>query len=156
MEAGFHGFEDAIKKYPDIEFIGKFDDKTNVETAAKITADLMTAHPDLAGLAGFDSNSGPGIGLAVKEAGKAGKVRVTCVDSEPEHLLLVKEGVVDYLVGQKRELFSYLGAQLLFDMRHQAVRLSKNDAQAGVSPIPQTIFTGPIEIDKDNVALFIE
>ena len=156
MEAGFRGFEDAIKKYPGIEYIGKFDDKTNVETAAKITADLLTAHPDLAGLAGFDSNSGPGIGLSVKEAGKAGKVRITCVDAEPEHLQLVKEGVVDYLVGQKRELFSYIGAQLLFDMRHPTVRLSKDDAKAGVTPVPQTILTGPIEIDKSNVDLFIK
>jgi len=156
MEAGFRGFEDAIRKYPGIEYIGKFDDKTNVETAAKITADLLTAHPDLAGLAGFDSNSGPGIGLSVKEAGKAGKVRITCVDAEPEHLLLVKEGVVDYLVGQKRELFSYIGAQLLFDMRHPTVRLSKDDAKAGVTPVPQTILTGPIEIDKSNVDLFIK
>ncbi len=156
MEAGFRGFEDVIKKYPDIEYVGKFDDKTNVELAAKLTADLLTAHPDLAGLAGFDSNSGPGIGLAVKEAGKAGKVHITCVEKEPEHLKLVKEGVIDYLVGQKRELFSYLGAQMLFDLRHQAVTISKDDGKAGVTAIPQTVLTGSIEIDKTNVDLFIE
>jgi ABC-type sugar transport system substrate-binding protein len=156
MEAGFRGFQDAIKKYPGIEFIGKFDDKANVETAARITADLLTAHPDLAGIGGFDSNSGPGMALAVKEAGKSGIVKLTSVDAEPENLKLVKAGVIDYLVGQKRELFSWLGAQLLFDMRHKTVPISADDARAGVIPIPSTIITGAIEIDKNNVDQFMQ
>jgi ABC-type sugar transport system substrate-binding protein len=156
MEAGFKGFQDAFKKYPGIEFLGKYDDKANVETAAKITADLLAAHPDMAGLGGFDSNSGPGMALSVKEANKAGKVKITTVDAEPEHLRLVKEGLIDYLVGQKRELFTSLGAQFLFDMRHKTMPLSANDAGAGVVPIPSTVITGSIEIDKSNVDLFLQ
>ena len=156
MEAGFKGLQDVLKKYPGIQFIGTYDDKANVETAAKITADLLAANPDLAGIAGFDSNSGPGMALSVKESNKIGKVHLTTVDAEPEHLRLVKEGVIDYLVGQKRELFTYLGAQLLFDMRHKTVQLSANDAAAGVVPIPETIITGSIEIDKTNVDAFIK
>ena len=155
MEAGFKGFQDVLKKFPNIEFIGKYDDKANVETAAHITADLLAANPDLAGIGGFDSNSGPGIAISVKEAGKAGKIKITAVDAEPEHLALVKEGVIDYLVGQKRELFTWLGAQFLFDMRHKTLPLSANDARAGVIPIPNTVITGTIEIDKNNVDEFI-
>jgi ABC-type sugar transport system substrate-binding protein len=155
MEAGFRGFQDAIKKHPGIQFLGKYDDKANVELAAKVTADLMAAHPDLAGLAGFDSNSGPGMALSVKEGGKVGKIKLTTVDAEPEHLALVKAGVIDYLVGQKRELFTALGAQFLFDMRHNTIPLSANDARAGVVPIPRTVITGSIEIDKTNVDQFL-
>jgi ABC-type sugar transport system substrate-binding protein len=156
MEAGFRGFQDALKKFPGIQFIGKYDDKANVETAAKITADLLAAHPDLAGLAGFDSNSGPGMALSVKEGRKVGKVKLTTVDAEPEHLQLVKEGVIDYLVGQKRELFTWLGAQFLFDMRHKTLPLSGNDARAGLIPIPRTVVTGSIEIDRNNVDVFLQ
>ncbi len=156
MEAGFRGLQDVLKKYPGIQFIGKYDDKANVETAAKITADLLAANPDIAGIAGFDSNSGPGMALSVKESGKAGKVHLTTVDAEEEHLKLVKEGVIDYLVGQKRELFTYMGAQFLFDMRHRTLQLSANDALAGVIPIPETIITGSIEIDKTNVDVFLQ
>ncbi|HTE25881.1 substrate-binding domain-containing protein [Flavitalea sp.] len=155
MEAGFKGLQDVLKKFPGIEFVGKFDDKANVETAARITADLLAAHPDLAGLAGFDSNSGPGMALSVKEANKAGKVILTTVDAEPEHLRLVKEGVISYLVGQKRELFTWMGAQFLFDMRHKTLQLSHNDARAGVVPIPSTVITGSIEIDNTNVDQFL-
>lgn len=156
MEAGFKGLQDALKKFPSIEFIGKFDDKANVETAARLTADLLAAHPDLAGIAGFDSNSGPGMALSVKEANKKGKVKLTTVDAEPEHLQLVKEGVISYLVGQKRELFTWLGAQFLYDMRHKSLPLSGNDAQAGIVPIPRTVITGSIEIDSSNVDIFLQ
>jgi ribose transport system substrate-binding protein len=155
MEAGFRGFQEALRKFPGIEFLGTYDDKANVETAARITADLLAAHPDLAGLGGFDSNSGPGMALAVKEAGRTGKIRITTVDAEPEHLRLVREGAIDYLVGQKRELFTHLGAQFLFDMRHKTRPLSSNDARAGVVPIPTTVTTGSVEIDRTNVEAFL-
>ena len=93
--------------------------------------------------------------LAVKEANKAGKIILTTVDAEPEHLRLVKEGVINYLVGQKRELFTWMGAQFLFDMRHKTLQLSGNDARAGVIPIPSTVITGSIEIDNSNVDEFL-
>lgn len=156
MEAGFRGLQDVLKKFPGIEFIGKFDDKANVEVATKIAADLIAAHPDIRGICGFDSNSGPGMALAVKEGGKIGNIYITTVDTEPEHLRLVQDGIIHYLVGQKRALFTSLGAQFLFDMRHKTIQLSSNDAEAGVIPIPHTIITGSIEIDKSNVAYFLK
>jgi len=156
MEAGFQGMLDVFKKYPNIEIVGKYDDKANVEEAAKITADVLSAHPDLAGLCGFDSNSGPGMALAVKEADKAGRVKITTVDWEPEHLALVKEGTIQLLVGQKRELFTWYGAQFLYDMVHKTNSLSNNDRQAGITNIPQTINTGLLRITKENIEQFIK
>ncbi|GAB4025573.1 substrate-binding domain-containing protein [Spirosoma gilvum] len=155
MEAGFRGLLDVVKNYPGIEIIGKFDDKANVEDAARITSDLLAAHPDLAGLCGFDSNSGPGMGLAVKEAGRVGQVKITTVDWEPEHLQLVREGVIQMLAGQKRELFTWYGAQFLYDMVHQTNRLSAHDEQAGITNIPTAVNTGLLRITKENVDEFI-
>jgi ribose transport system substrate-binding protein len=155
MEAGFQGMLDVFKNYPGIQVVGRYDDKANVETAAKITSDLLAAHPDLAGIAGFDSNSGPGIALAVKEAGKAGKVKITTVDWEPEHLQLVQEGVIQMLAGQKRELFTWYGAQMLFDMAHRTNRLAADDAAAGITNVPYTVNTGLLKITKENVEQFI-
>lgn len=155
MEDGFRGLLDVLKKYPGIEVVGKYDDKANVEEAAKITADLISAHPDLTGLCGFDSNSGPGMALSVKEAGKAGKIKITTVDWEPEHLQLVKEGVIQLLAGQKRELFTWYGAEFLYDFVHQTNRLSSNDRKAGITNIPSEVNTGLIKITSENVSLFI-
>lgn len=155
MEAGFQGLLDVLKKHPGIEVVGKYDDKANVEEAAHLTSDLLAAHPDLAGLCGFDSNSGPGMALAVKEAGKAGKVKITTVDWEPEHLQLVRDGVIHMLAGQKRELFTWYGAQMLYDMVHQTNRLSANDTQAHITNIPTIVNTGLLRITKQNVEQFI-
>ncbi len=155
MEDGFRGLMDVVNKYPQMEAVGKYDDKANVEEAAKITADVLAAHPDIAGFCGFDSNSGPGIALSVKEAGKAGKIKITTVDWEPEHLALVKEGVIQMLAGQKRELFTWYGAQFLYDMVHQTNKLSGNDRAAGITNLPTAVNTGLIRITKENVAQFM-
>jgi ABC-type sugar transport system substrate-binding protein len=155
MEAGFQGLLDVVKKYPDIEVVGKYDDKANVEEAAKITSNLLAAHPDLAGICGFDSNSGPGMALAVREAGKAGKIKITTVDWEPEHLQLVRDNVIHMLAGQKRELFTWYGAQFLYDMVHHTNPLAENDAKAGITSVPYHINTGLLKITKENVNEFI-
>lgn len=156
METGFRGLLDVLKKYPGIHVLGKYDDKGNVEEAAHIASDLIAANPDLGGLCGFDSNSGPGIGLAIKEAGKTGVVMATTVDWEPKHLQLVKEGVIQLLVGQKRELFTWYGAQFLYDMAHGTIKLSGDDAKAGISNIPYSVNTGTILITKDNIDQFLK
>jgi ribose transport system substrate-binding protein len=154
MEDGFRGMLDVFDRYPGIEVVGKYDDKANVEEAARITSDVLAAHPDIAGFCGFDSNSGPGIALAVREAGKAGKVKITTVDWEPEHLQLVKDGTIQMLAGQKRELFTWYGAQFLYDMAHHANHLSGNDVRAGITSVPYSINTGLLRITKENVEEF--
>lgn len=155
MEQGFRGLLDVLKKYPDIEVVGKYDDKANVEEAAKITSDVLAAYPDISGFCGFDSNSGPGIALAIREAGKAGKVKITTVDWEPEHLRLVKDGVIQMLAGQKRELFTWYGAQFLYDMVHHTNPLAQNDAKAGITSVPYIINTGLLRITAENADEFI-
>lgn len=155
MEAGFRGLLDVLKDHPGIEVVGKYDDKANVEEAAKITSDVIAAHPDIAGFCGFDSNSGPGIALAVKESGRAGEIKITTVDWEPEHLSLVKQGVIHMLAGQKRELFTWYGAQFLYDIVHRTNRLSGNDRRAGITSVPYAINTGLLKITKENVEEFL-
>ena len=155
MEAGFRGLLDVFEKHPEIEVVGKFDDKANVEEAARITSDVIAAYPDIAGFCGFDSNSGPGIAMAIKEAGKAGKIKVTTVDWEPEHLQLVKDDVISMLVGQKRELFTWYGAQFLYDMVHHTNPIALSDSRAGITSVPYRINTGLLKITRDNVDEFI-
>lgn len=154
MENGFRGLLDVFKKYPGIIVIGKYDSQGSTENAAKITSDLITANPDLAGVCGFDAISGPGIGLAIKEAGKSGQIKVTTVDWEPEHLKLVREGVIDVLIGQKRELFTWYGAQFLYDMVHHTIQLSDDDDRAEITNVPYSVNTGLLKITKENINLF--
>ncbi|MEP6738407.1 MAG: substrate-binding domain-containing protein [Chryseolinea sp.] len=156
MESGFQGLLDVFKRYPNIQVIGKYDDKANVEEAARISSDLIAANPDIAGICGFDSNSGPGIALAVREANKTGTIKITTVDWEPEHLQLVKDGAIQMLAGQKRELFTWYGAQFLYDMVHHTNKMANNDAKAGITSVPYIINTGLLKITKENVDEFMK
>ena len=156
MEDGFRGLLDVFARHPGIEVVGRYDDKANVEEAARITSDVIAAHPDITGFCGFDSNSGPGIALAVREMNKKGIIKITTVDWEPEHLQLVKDGTIQMLAGQKRELFTWYGAQFLYDMVHRTNRLSGNDERAGITSVPYTINTGLLRITRDNVNEFLQ
>ncbi len=70
METAFSGFTATVAKWPDIKIVAKEHDNSNKAESARIATALMQKYPDLAGLAGFDSESGPGIARAVKEAGQ--------------------------------------------------------------------------------------
>jgi len=131
-------------------------DKGNQAEAARVAAAIIQANPDLVGMAGFDSESGPGMGQAIKEAGRAGKIVATCVDAEEQHLRLVKEGVLTAAIGQKRELFTYMGVKALFEFRHSKLRFTSDDRVAGVTPIPVNYNTGTYTVTRDNVDLFLK
>ena len=156
MEQGFEGFKNVMKDYPDIMILGEYDDMSDVEESKRITLELVKNYPDIAGIAGFDANSGPGIGEAIKELNLVGKIKVTCVDIEPVHLQLLKEGVIQKLIGQKRKLFTYYGARLLYDLNHATISITADDEKNGVTPIPYIIDTGLIEVDLTNVDSIIE
>lgn len=126
-------------------------DKGNQSEAGRVASALVQAHPDLVGMAGFDSESGAGIGQAIKESGKVGQIFGTCVDSEPQQLRLIKEGVLTASVGQKRALFTYQGLRALFDVVHNSLRFTKDDLKAGISPIPVYYNTGTFIVDRTNV-----
>lgn len=131
-------------------------DKGNQVEATRVSAAILQANPDLVGMAGFDSESGPGMGQAIKEAGKAGKIIATCVDAEEQHLRLVREGVLTAAVGQKRELFTYMGVKALFELRHSPLKFTSDDRKAGVIPIPINYNTGTYTVTRENVNLFLK
>jgi ribose transport system substrate-binding protein len=151
----FAGFRSAVEK-AGVIVLDPQHDRGNQAVAAQVASSIIQSTPDLVGMAGFDSESGPGIGLAVKEAGKAGKIMVTCVDAEPAHLQLIKEGVITAAVGQKRELFTYLGLKVLFDLNHSPVRFSADDRKAGMFAAPEVIHTGSYTVTRENVDVFLK
>src|SRR6201996_5490442 len=116
-QQAFSGFRSVATK-AGLTCLDPQGDKGNQAEAARVAAAVIQANPDLIGMAGFDSESGPGFGQAIKEPGLEGKLVATCVDAEAQHLKLVKEGVLTAAVGQKRELFTFQGVKALHDMRH--------------------------------------
>ena len=154
-QKAFAGFRSLAEK-AGLSCLEPQQDKGNQAEAARVAAAIIQAHPDLVGMAGFDSESGPGFGQAIKEAGKAGKIVATCVDAEEQHVRLVNEGVLTAAVGQKRELFTYMGVKALFEVVHSKLRLTSDDKRAGVVPIPIQFNTGTYTVTKETARLFLK
>jgi ABC-type sugar transport system substrate-binding protein len=151
----FNGFR-SVAEQAGLTVLEPQQDKGSQVEAARVAASIIQARPNLVGMAGFDSESGPGMGQAIKEAGKTGQILATCVDDQEQHLRLCKEGVLTVLVGQKRELFTYLGVNALFQIRHSPLKFTSNDRAAGIWPIPVQYNTGAYTVTRDNVDLFLK
>jgi ribose transport system substrate-binding protein len=151
-QEAFRGFR-SIAERAGLTVLEPQQDKGNIGEATRVAAALIQANPDLVGLAGFDSESGPGIGQALKESGKAGRIVATCVDGEAQHLSLIKEGVLTAAICQKRELFTYMGLKALYDVVHSQIRFTNNDRRVGITPIPVKYDTGTYVATKENVEL---
>lgn len=153
-QRAFAGFRSVAEKHG-LSCMEPQQDKGNTAEATRVAAGIIQGTPDLVGFAGFDSESGPGIAQAIKEVGKAGKILATCVDAEEAHLRFLKEGLLTACIGQKRELFVYLGVRTLFDANHTKLRFTKNDRAAGVLPVPSSCNTGTYTVTRENVDAFL-
>ncbi|MCC6231848.1 MAG: substrate-binding domain-containing protein [Verrucomicrobiales bacterium] len=153
-QRAFAGFRSVAEK-AGLTCLDPQQDKGNTAEATRVAAGLIQGVPDLVGMAGFDSESGPGISQAIKEAGRTGKIVATCVDAEEPHLRFVQEGILTACVGQKRELFTYLGVRALFEARHSPLRFTKNDSAAGISPIAAFYNTGTYTVTRENLGFFL-
>jgi ribose transport system substrate-binding protein len=153
-QEAFAGFR-AVAGRAGLNVLEPFQDKGNQAEAARVAAALLQAHPDLVGMAGFDSESGPGMGQAIREASKGGQVVATCVEAEEQHLRLVKDGVLHACVGQKRALFTYQGVKTLDAIAHPRLNFSANDRAAGISPAPVILHTGTYTVTRETVDLFL-
>ena len=149
--AGFTAYIEANGggKY---EIVANQDDGGDAQKAAQVTAAIMAANPDIAGLAGFDSESGAGIVTALREAGKnPGDIKVTAMEQTPDFFKTAKEGWVDGIVVQNRELFIYYAVKLLHDFNTNTLKSAGLSAADGGRPIPDTVDTGVLLVSKDNV-----
>jgi ABC-type sugar transport system substrate-binding protein len=153
-QQAFEGFR-SVAIPAGLSVLEPFQDKGNQAEAARVAASLLQAHEDLVGMAGFDSESGPGMGQAIREAGKIGRVAATSVEAEEQHLRLVKEGALHACVGQKRALFTYQGVKMLDAIAHPRLTFSSNDKAAGISAAPVIVHTGTYTVTRETVDLFL-
>ena len=153
-QEAFQGFR-SVAVPAGLEVMEPQQDKGNQAEATRVAAAIIQGTPDLIGMAGFDSESGPGIGQAIKEAGRTGRIIGTTVQAEGQVLRFIKEGVMAAAVMQKRKLFTFQGVKALFDAVHSPLRFTADDKRVGVAPIPVNYSTGTFVITRENVELFL-
>jgi ABC-type sugar transport system substrate-binding protein len=154
-QLAFAGFRSVAEK-AGLTIMEPQQDKGSQSEAVRVASDLIQAHPDLVGMAGFDSESGSGIGQAIREAGKIGAIVGTCVDADPRQLRYIKDGILTACVGQKRALFTYQGLKTLYELAHPSLKITSDDHAAGISPVPVYYNTGTFLVTRDNVDLVLK
>ncbi len=152
MRAGFQGFRQRISRYPNIEVLGPVDDlDVGFEKAESIVASYLRDHPDLAGIVGFDGNSGPGAVRALEKMGLVQDIKLICVDADAPRFQYLRNGAIDIAFCQKQETFTYLAFQLLYDYNHGS---RVTGYTPGAINIPGNIDTGFVVVTRDNVDSF--
>jgi ribose transport system substrate-binding protein len=130
-----------------VEILDVRTDDTDRARAKSNAADTLVKHPDVAALVGLWSYNGPAILNAVKEAGKAGQVKIVCFDEEDETLAGVKDGAIFATVVQQPYEFGYQSVKIM-------AQILKGDKSA--IPANKQINVPTLVIKKDGVDAFVK
>ena len=106
------GFEQELKKYPKVKYLGTQycnDDQTK---ATNMTSALLAGHPNLKGVFAMNVVSGNGVTAAVKTKGLSGKVKLVEFDAGPPQVQALKSGTIDALIAQYPYGIGQQGVQL--------------------------------------------
>jgi ribose/xylose/arabinose/galactoside ABC-type transport system permease subunit/ABC-type sugar transport system substrate-binding protein len=148
------GYKDALAKFPDIKIVKIGNDKGSQTEAEKECRAILQAFPNLAGFGCVAAVGGQGAAVAVKQAGKTGRVKIVAMDRDEATLQFIVEGVIDASVAQRTYMMSYLGLQMLYDLRNDRIKFTTDWRKIGVNPLPPNVDTGTFLITKENVGPF--
>jgi ribose transport system substrate-binding protein len=133
---------EVLKKYPSITVVDGGIDNDDIETARQQASSVLESHPDLSGYLCCDASGPIGIATAIKEAGKAGKVKVVGMDGIKPILNAIKQGVIDSSSATIPKMQGSMSVLMLWQ------------ASLGVQ-IPQAIDTGIDVITQENVDRYL-
>jgi ribose transport system substrate-binding protein len=134
------GFEEAIKSYPNIEYLGTQYCNDDPSQAASITTSTLQKNPDLKGIFGANVFSGQGAGTGVRQAGKADQVNVVAFDASPTQVEDLRNGNVDKLIAQRPN-----------EIGSKGVRMAAEYLKTNKQPTNKQITTGFTIVTKDNL-----
>jgi ribose/xylose/arabinose/galactoside ABC-type transport system permease subunit/ABC-type sugar transport system substrate-binding protein len=154
LEARVKGCKDALLRYPGITIVKIGNDLALSTEAEKVARSILQAYPNLAGFGCVDAAGGEGCAVAVQESGKIGKVKIIAMDRNESTLDFIEQGVIEASIAQRTYTMAYIGLQLLYDLKHNNIKLVNNWVDAKIVPLPEMIDTGTIVIDKTNVKSF--
>lgn len=110
------GFTDYIKKHSKLQIVGPFYSNSQMGTALNQTTDVLAAHPDLKGIFGANEPTAIGMGRALVQAGKAGKVVAIGFDGNADLQGFVKDGTIEAIAVQSAYEMGNLGVKTVMEL----------------------------------------
>jgi ribose transport system substrate-binding protein len=94
------GFANAAKADPKFHYVGVQYDQDSASVAAQVTLAALQKNPGIVGIFATNLFSAEGAATGIRQAGKAGKVKVVGFDAEPDEITALKQGTVQALIAQ--------------------------------------------------------
>jgi ribose transport system substrate-binding protein len=148
------GVADALSNFPALKLTKVLDDKGDAKTASDLVSDLIQKKEDIVGIICLEATGGSGAAEAVHRFNMEGKLPIVAFDSDPETLDWIDKGAIAVTITQKPYVMSYYGVKFLDDLHHNAVRQFKDWRVAPGTPMPTSVDTGTVVIDKANLKLY--
>ncbi len=112
-EAYSAGFKKGLAANPDLTIVSEVPGDWNRQTAFDATQQILTAHPDLAGLFVQNEDMAVGASLALDRAGKSDQVKMVSMNGAPYGLELVQEGKLSLTNANPPSIASVMALRLL-------------------------------------------
>ncbi|MCQ1574862.1 ABC transporter substrate-binding protein [Neorhizobium galegae] len=132
------GFTDYIKANSKLTIVGPFYSQSQMATALNQTTDVLAANSDLKGIFGANEPTAIGMGRALKQSGKAGKVVAIGFDGNQDLQEFVKDGTLSAIAVQGSFQMGELGVKTVL----QSINREK---------VEKFVDTGVVVVTKDNI-----
>ncbi|KGD86352.1 MULTISPECIES: ABC transporter substrate-binding protein [Rhizobium/Agrobacterium group] len=132
------GFTDYIKAHSKLQIVGPFYSQSQMATALNQTTDVLAANSDLKGIFGANEPTAIGMGRALKQSGKAGKVVAIGFDGNQDLQEFVKDGTLSAIAVQGSFQMGELGIQTVLKIMNK-------------EKVEKFVDTGVVVVTKDNI-----
>jgi len=132
------GFTDYIKANSKLQIVGPFYSQSQMATALNQTTDVLAANSDLKGIFGANEPTAIGMGRALKQSGKAGKVVAIGFDGNQDLQEFVKDGTLGAIAVQGSFQMGELGVKTVLKIMNK-------------DKVEKFVDTGVVVVTKDNI-----
>lgn len=132
------GFKDYIAKHSKLQIVGPFYSNSQMGTALNQTTDVLAANADLKGIFGANEPTAIGMGRALVQTGKAGKVVAIGFDGNADLQGFIKDGTLEAIAVQSAYQMGSLGVKTAIEV-------------AQGKKVPKFRDTGVVMVTKANI-----
>ncbi len=109
------GFQDEIKKYAGIKYLGVQYSNNDTSRAAQAVSSTAAAHPKLVGVFAITTNNTEGAATGVREAEEVGKIKIVGFDTSGPIVQDIRKGIVAADIVQAPYQMGAIGVQTMVD-----------------------------------------
>lgn len=110
------GYEEEIKKYPDIKMRPTLFTEGTADSSYEATLKTLEKYPNITGIVGGNQQTTEGVCIAIEEMGLVGQVKIVGFDNSETIVYGIEKSILDAVVVQKPFNMGYLAVKNALDL----------------------------------------